>query len=251
MAVLLEDVLTLVIGAHPATQIRTISILFQNPLVAGLYLSAPYLFMLYLDLRSRKEAKRGEEKQKEKKTPHLNEVSPTEHKVGNVSAYYEAKEIGQVCQHKSKGRINFLHGVSAMCFLLAIFTFWLSDVIPNIILPASNKFVYIITFTVLGTILLGMGCYLTSIQKQALTYTHEKNGQQHKPDKCVQPFEKESAIVMQKFIQEPWDASAKESIGPPDKLIKIPIKEQICGLSKFRIIKFDVRHPKNVVDSQC
>ena len=54
VAVSIEDVLTLLVGTTAIHQVQTMSVWFRNPAIAGLYLSAPYVFMLYLDIRSRK-----------------------------------------------------------------------------------------------------------------------------------------------------------------------------------------------------
>ena len=54
VAVSIEDILTHLMGTAPAAQMQSLSMWFQNPLVAGLYLSVPYVLMLYLDLRTRK-----------------------------------------------------------------------------------------------------------------------------------------------------------------------------------------------------
>jgi len=57
VAMLVEDALTLMIESQPIYQLGNISTWLQNPILAGAYLSLPYLFMLYLDIRSKKKSK--------------------------------------------------------------------------------------------------------------------------------------------------------------------------------------------------
>lgn len=50
----IKDVLLLTTEGHSIEALFSMSMLFQNPLFASLYLLAPYLFMLLLDIRSRR-----------------------------------------------------------------------------------------------------------------------------------------------------------------------------------------------------
>lgn len=248
IAVSLEDILTIMMGTNPTTQMRTMSVWFQNPLIAGIYLSVPYLFMLYLDIRSRKEGKR-EKKLEKIGAAYFEEGTPVEQEVSNAAASYEANEGGQVCQRRSKGRINFLHGASAVCFLLAFFTFWFGDIIPSTILPMSYKLVYIVVFTALGATLLVLGLYLTNIQRQMLSYREEGEPQQ-KLGEYVKPSEVGLTNTMEKYMQEPSETPAEELIEQTENLIEIQIQEQYYDV-QLKIKKYDVRHPKDIVDSQC
>jgi hypothetical protein len=64
VATSVKDVLQFSVGANPALQLESFASLFQNPILAGLYLSVPYVFMLYLDIRTRR-ADRKEETEEE------------------------------------------------------------------------------------------------------------------------------------------------------------------------------------------
>ena len=55
VAVSVEHVFTFILGADTRMEVQTLSGAFMNPVIASLYLSAPYVFMLYLDIRSRRE----------------------------------------------------------------------------------------------------------------------------------------------------------------------------------------------------
>ena len=57
VAMLVEDALTVMIGRQPIYQLGNLLMWLQNPILAGAYLSVPYLFMLYLDVRSKKKSK--------------------------------------------------------------------------------------------------------------------------------------------------------------------------------------------------
>ena len=166
VAVSVEDILALMIGAAPITQIQTMSVWFQNPLVAGTYLSAPYLSMLYLDIHSRRKSAKEEEPE-ETEAVIYEKVIPAKQEVSDTAITQETNDINQVCQRKSKGRINFLYGASAACFLLAFVTFWLGDSISSTISTMSHKLAYTAAFISLGAILLSLGRYSTNTNEQA------------------------------------------------------------------------------------
>jgi len=58
-------------GNSPVIQVEALSPLFQNPILAGVYLSVPYILMLYLDIHSRRSGKTEAEKSE---TTVLNDV---------------------------------------------------------------------------------------------------------------------------------------------------------------------------------
>ena len=55
VAVSVEAVFTFILGADTRMEVQALSGVFMNPVIASLYLSAPYVLMLYLDIRSRRE----------------------------------------------------------------------------------------------------------------------------------------------------------------------------------------------------
>jgi hypothetical protein len=57
VAMLVEDALTLMMGRQPIYQLGSLLMWLQNPILAGAYLSVPYLSMFYLDIRSKKKNK--------------------------------------------------------------------------------------------------------------------------------------------------------------------------------------------------
>ena len=166
VAVSVEDILALMIGTAPIAKIQIMSVWFQNPLIAGTYLSAPYLSMLYLDIHSRRKSAKEEEPE-ETEAIIYEEVIPAEQEVSDTAITQETNDVNQVCQRESKGRMNFLYGASAACFLLAFVTFWLGDSISSTILAMSHKLVYIAAFISLGAILLSLGRYSTNTNEQA------------------------------------------------------------------------------------
>jgi hypothetical protein len=165
VAVSLEDILALMIGTKPTAQLQTLSAFFQNPFVARLYLSVPYLLMLYLDIRSRKRSKKREEMEKAE-TAYLGEVSPEEQEENKIVAFHITEEAKNACMPESKGRMSFLHGASLACFLLAFITFWLGDALSSNVLPVSLKLVYIAMLLSLGVVLLGLGHYSKNAHRE-------------------------------------------------------------------------------------
>ncbi len=221
VAVSVEELLTLITGAEPTIQMQTLSVWFQNPLIAGFYLSAPYLLMIFLDIRSRKE-RREEENLDERKGIRREALLATQGVVDSAES-------------QSKGRINFLHGASAVFFLLAIFTFWFSDIISGVFLTTSHKFVYIVLFLVLGVILIVLGFYSTSTQKQRFTYVSDEATPQQEIYERVKPPEKRTG---------------EGSTEQPESLMEIQILQQHFE-AQPQIKRYDVRHPRDIIDSQC
>lgn len=156
VAMFLENVL--------ARQMQNLFVWFQNPLVAGSFLSAPYLFMLYLDLHSRKKTK-IEESMQETVTEYLEEPIPTEVPSTQIddnttispNSVTDMQE-DKVCPNKPEKRLNFLHGASVVCFLLAFFTLWFGGTFLN----TAFILFYAAFFIALGVILLRLGFYSLS-----------------------------------------------------------------------------------------
>ena len=143
-------------GAEPTAQVQNLAILFQNPIVAGTYLSAPYLIMLYLDIRERRKSKKEEEDLQETETIHA-ETAPAEQKETMITAVPDRKM--QAKKSRQNHGMNFLYGASVACFLLAFTPLLLDSALATDIMGMTYKPVYAATFTVLGTLLLGLGIY--------------------------------------------------------------------------------------------
>ncbi|MCK4223292.1 hypothetical protein KAX01_03255 [Candidatus Bathyarchaeota archaeon] len=62
VATSVEGMLMFMMGNSPVIQVEALSPLFQNPILAGIYLSVPYILMLYLDIHSRRSGKTEAEK---------------------------------------------------------------------------------------------------------------------------------------------------------------------------------------------
>ncbi|MDH5448682.1 MAG: hypothetical protein OEY24_06185 [Candidatus Bathyarchaeota archaeon] len=167
VAVSVEDMLTLMIGTEPTTQMQVLSIWFHNPLVAGLYLSAPYLSMLYLDIQSRRKSEKEEEPQ-ETKAAIEEEIAAAEQKESYSVTSDETNNADKVTsffRDRSKRKVSFLYGIAAICFALALVTFWFDKVILSTILTQSYKLLYVTIFTCLGVILAVLGHYTTGVLK--------------------------------------------------------------------------------------
>ncbi|MCW4010916.1 MAG: hypothetical protein NWF05_09905 [Candidatus Bathyarchaeota archaeon] len=78
-AFVLLDVLKNYAG-NPLEQLLSYSFLFSNPVIAVLYLSVPYVFMLGIDLRGRNKRKREKERIANLTQDYLDNASATEQK---------------------------------------------------------------------------------------------------------------------------------------------------------------------------
>jgi hypothetical protein len=157
IAVFLENIL--------ANQVQGLFVWFQNPLIAGAYLSAPYLFMLYLDLHSRKTQTR--KSVQETMTEYLGESAPT----GGTPTRTRNAHMPEKAHLKNK--LNFLHGVSAVCFLLAFFTLLIGSTFLNTLLIL----VYVTFLVTLGAILMRIGSILPTSKRMVAVNVEDE--QQH------------------------------------------------------------------------
>jgi hypothetical protein len=157
VAVSVEDILTLIMGAAPTAQVQNLAFLFQNPLVAGVYLSAPYLIMLYLDISERRKGKKEEENLQETETIHVKETPPAEQQETLITAVPD-KNMKTRKSRQDRG-MNFLYGAAVACFLLSFTPSLLENAFATNILAMAFKPVYVATLTIIGTLLLGLGIY--------------------------------------------------------------------------------------------
>ena len=157
VAVSVEDILALIMGAEPTAQLQNMAFLFRNPLGAGIYLSAPYLIMLYLDIRERRTGKKDEENLQETETIHIKEAPPAIQKEVLTTAI--PRKNSKTTKSKQDRGMNFLYGASAVCFLLAFTPLLLDIAFATNILAVAYRPVYVATSAILGILLLGLGIY--------------------------------------------------------------------------------------------
>lgn len=157
MAVSAEHLLTLFLGTEVNVQLQAMAPWFQNPLVAIIYLSAPYLFMLYLDIRPRRKAKETEKLQQKEETFTPEEDTPVgqQEQYAIVDGTHDESDSHLV----SRGRVSnrALYGIAAICFALAFATFSLGDAILPAIVTPSATIVYVAMLVCLGLILTFLG----------------------------------------------------------------------------------------------
>jgi hypothetical protein len=264
VAVSIEGVLTVMMGTEPTTQMQALSPWFQNPVVAGLYLSMPYLFMLYLDLRSRNKGVK-EDSSASVEAAYLKDSTRQEKDVTDDVANINSETRNGASKRSGPGRVNFLHGASVACFILAFVILWLGET-SSTILPIFDELIYVTIFVALGVTLLGLGFYLTEVQKQALTSQEtaelppilaeeevsrapelSTDSSEASAEEMIPPVESEaSAEEMIPPVES--EASAEEMIPPVDSLVHAQILDQPC---EVQVEKYDVTRPKHVVDSQC
>ncbi len=166
VAVSIEDIIRYAVGSNPTTQVQTFSGWFQNPIIAGVYLSVPYILMLYIDIRSRRNAGKVEPVEEVEREPLIKEAESTGQKTSDAVAIYEVDKKDKICQNKRGEKMHFLFGASAVCFFLGTITFLLGDMISTTILDPSYRFVFVIIFLILGLILLSLGFYSTKMEEQ-------------------------------------------------------------------------------------
>lgn len=248
-----------------AQQMQNLFVWFQNQLIAGIYLSAPYLFMLYLDLHSRKrEWVLEEEKTEASEIKYLEqrldtvlpiETTQTEHEVSETETNWKESGTDQVPQGKGTRRINFLHGTSMLCFLLAVSTYLFSNTLQLSTLTMPYKLIYPSVLIILGVTMLILGCKLTKMQRREIApITHYSTEGEEKFEEKEMYFEKSGvepiSASLERQALEQTGTPSKELMGKSESVVEIQIAnldEEIPG----KMEKYDVRHPKEVIDSQC
>ncbi len=174
VAFCIEAVLTDFMGSTPNNQLRVLSTWFQNPLVAGLYLSVPYLLMLYIDMHSRRACREDGHVESavisEQVLDHETAVLP-ECKGGAPKA--EASQTNKTKDFvpNSVGhpgvRIRYLYSCGILCFFLALLTLWLDRFIFSTGLTNLSKLFYVSLFLSSGSLLILLGHYATDGSRQS------------------------------------------------------------------------------------
>ncbi len=243
----IERFLTLVMGAPPATQMQAITMFFQNPIIATLYLCAPYVFMFYLDLRA-KQMNELQGKAHVIETVCVKKTHPQEQKTDAVVTTKSGEE-SLVFQDEGKGHTSFLFGASVACFLLAIFTFWFGNLISSTIFSVTHKLIYAAILITLGETLFGLGYASRSTQKQISRAPEELNV----PSNAVAYNAEDTRIASTGFLEMPTKKPDEPSLKAPvvqnENLVQLQIQEP-CEF-RLQIKNYDVRHPRDVIDSQC
>ena len=157
VAISVEDIFTLFMGTQATAQVQNAASVFRNPLAAGMYLSAPYLIMLYLDLRERRKHTEDAESPQKAETLHVGVASPVKQKETLMSEVPE--QARSVKESRENREMRFLYGASAACFLLAFIPLLLDNVLATNILAPTHTPVHVGAFASLGILLLGLGIY--------------------------------------------------------------------------------------------
>jgi hypothetical protein len=169
----LEAVLTDLFGTTPNNQLRALSSWFQNPLVAGLYLSVPYLLMLYIDIRSRR-AREDEHEERavvaEQVVDHEKPVLPECKRVApkiEASQASKTKELVPNSARHQGARIRYMYCCGVLCFFLALLTLWLDRFIFSTGLTSVSKLLYVSLFLSSGSLLILLGYYTADGPRQS------------------------------------------------------------------------------------
>ncbi len=171
----IEEVLTDLMGTTPNNQLRILSIWFQNPLLAGLYLSAPYVLMLYIDIRSRRTRREdghqesaviAEQIVDHERTvlPECKGVDPTV----KASQTNKTKGVNPSSEGQQSARIRYLYGTGVLCFFLALLTLWLDRLIFSAGLTSLSKLFYVALFLSSGSLLIFVGYYTTDGRRHSI-----------------------------------------------------------------------------------
>jgi len=178
----------------------------------------------------------------------VKKTHPQEQERGAVVTTQSGEE-SQVFQDYGKGHTSFLFGASVACFLLAIFTFWFGNLISSTIFSVTHKLIYAAILITLGGTLFGLGYASRSTQKQISMAPEELNV----PSNAVAYNAEDTRIASTGFLemptQKPDEPSLKAPVVRNENLVQLQIQEP-CEF-RLQIKNYDVRHPRDVIDSQC
>ncbi len=250
VAVSIEGVLTVMMGAEPTTQMQALSPWFQNPAIAGLYLSMPYILMLYIDLRSRNRGAR-EDMLTSAEAAYPKDRIHQEENATNSMANVNSETSGAP-KRGGPGRLNFLHGASVACFILAFVILWFGD-ISGAILPAFDELIYVMIFMALGITLLGLGFYLTKVQKQALSSQETAKLRpilaEEETNGAPELSPNSSGVLAEEMVSPvESEASVEEAVPLVESAVEVQIRDEPC---EMYLEKYDVTRPKHIIDCQC
>jgi hypothetical protein len=242
VAVSIEDILIHMMGTAPTAQMQVFSVWFQNPLIAGLYLSVPYVLMLYLDIHARKKGGQGElEEWKAPRTESLDEFGKGEPETTEAPTLHR-REQNEDPHSQNRPKLTFLYGASVACFLLSVAVFWFGEAIFGPVLPMTHKLVYTAIFAALGAMLLIVGFSAGRPQEGRAPWKGQAEGQREPAD-----YPTPHGGGLARIGKAP-----QESVEPPSQEETAGVEVQISDqYYQLRIERYDVLHPKSVVDSQC
>jgi hypothetical protein len=221
---------------------QVFSVWFQNPLIAGLYLSVPYVLMLYLDIHARKKGGQGElEEWKAPRTESLDEFGKGEPETTEAPTLHR-REQNEDPHSQNRPKLTFLYGAAVACFLLSVAVFWFGEAIFGPVLPMTHKLVYTAIFAALGAMLLIVGFSAGRPQEGRAPWKGQAEGQREPAD-----YPTPHGGGLARIGKAP-----QESVEPPSQEETAGVEVQISDqYYQLRIERYDVLHPKSVVDSQC
>lgn len=227
--------LELLIGVNLTTQLQASSTWLTNPIAASLYLSAPYVLMLYIDLRSKIRQQKTEELLGADAAFAVDQA-PTGEKFEECRPEVSSpkKEHGQALQVRS--RISYLHGTGVVCLLIAAFTLWIGNFIltaPHVILNATVQMAFAAILLWLGYSRDGVMVSVSHQQDEGSVSETMYKGETKAPPEWSSPSEIETPSNLAEKIADPHETA-----------------EHVRGVA-FPVGRFCVRRPKYIVDSQC
>lgn len=131
-------------------------------------------------------------------------------------------------------RLNFLYGASAACLFLAFFTLGFGNMLVNTSRATPYKLVHVSLFTLLSALLLWVKHYSSKTEKPV----------------PAKPVDKQTKRRLQHHASYVGKHTGTVAEPSTENLMEIHVQEQV-GDTQPRIRRYDVRHPTDVVDSQC
>jgi hypothetical protein len=236
VATSIGGILELLIGVGLTTQLQASSIWLMNPIVGSLYLSAPYVFMLYIDLRSKKRQRKTEEPEQADAVCAADQPL-AEQRLEECRSRTSSYKNRQAPVPEVRRRINYLQGASLGCLLLAALTIWIGNFIltmPQVVFNAIAQIAF-------GASLLWLG-YSKDVSVTGFPH-------QQKEVSCAETNVEGGEKTLQEFSRQPGNATSRDLAGKTAGSAEILAKPP-WGVTP-PTNRFCVRRPKYIVDSQC
>jgi hypothetical protein len=152
-------------------------------------------------------------------------------------------------KYSREGVLRLLYGACVVCFLLGIFTIVYGELVSTAFLNVWYRAMYAGSLFCIGIVLLVLGLYSKRMFKQMYLFKHA-------------PVEKAQSLGIvepEVLKQEPRLSTISET--PPTCEVasganviapeKIETSRSISDEIHLIIERYDVRHPREIVDSQC
>lgn len=150
-------------------------------------------------------------------------------------------------KYSREGVLRLLYGACVVCFLLGIFTIVYGELVSTAFLNVWYRAMYAGSLFCIGIVLLVLGLYSKRMFKQMYLFKHAPVERAQSP-KIVEPEARARALSTISETPPTCEVASGANVIAPEK---IETSRSISDEIHLIIERYDVRHPREIVDSQC